>query len=140
MEKSEKNFMSQLSLFEQQINQIQQQKEAVNQAIEEMTFLDKGLEELIGSRDKEILSQIGNGIFVKSKLLSEELLVNIGEKNFVKKSISETKEIISKQIEKLKEAQEDLEKTTEEISEELERTMKEAILQKTKENAVEKKD
>jgi len=130
MENSEQELMYKLSMFEQQIQQVQQQMQAVEQAIEEMNFLNKGLDELIGSKDKEILAPIGRGIYAKTKLLSEELIVDVGEKNFVKKSIPDTKRIITEQIEKLGEAQKDLEKTMEEINSDLTKTMNEAIVKK----------
>jgi len=128
MENLEQELMYKLSLFEQQIQQVQQQMQAVEQAIEEMNFLNKGLDELVGSKDKEILAPIGRGIYANAKLLSEELLVDIGDKNFVKKSIPDTKKIISEQIEKLGEAQKDLEKTMEEINQDLTKTMNDAIV------------
>lgn len=128
MENLEQELMYKLSLFEQQIQQVQQQMQAVEQAIEEMNFLNKGLDELVGSKDKEILAPIGRGIYANAKLLSEELLVDIGDKNFVKKSIPDTKKIISEQIEKLGEAQKDLEKTMEEINQDLTKTMNEVIV------------
>jgi prefoldin alpha subunit len=101
MEKNQQEIMFKLSMFEQQMQQIQQQLQAVEQGIVEMSNLNLGLEVLVGSKDKEILAPIGRGIFVKTKLLSEELTVDIGGKNFVKKSIPEAKEIIDKQIKKL---------------------------------------
>ena len=128
MEKNEQELMFKLSMFEQQIKQVQQQMQAVEQAIEEMNFLNQGLDELVGSKDKEILALIGRGIFAKTKLLSEELIVDVGDKNFVKKSIPDTKKIISEQIEKLQEAQKDLEKTMNEINSDLTKTMNEVVV------------
>ena len=137
---NEQELMYKLSLFEQQIQQVQQQMQAVEQAIEEMNFLNKGLDELVGSKDKEILAPIGRGIFAKAKLLSEELLVDVGDKNFVKKSIPDTKKIISGQIEKLGEAQKDLEKTMKEINQDLTKTMNDSIVEKGKKEENSKED
>jgi prefoldin alpha subunit len=125
MENNEQELMFKLSMFEQQIQQLQQQIQAVEQGLVEMESLNLGLSELVGSAGKEILATIGRGIFVEAKLVSEDLTVDIGEKKFVKKSISKTKELIEEQIEKLKEVKKELEKNLEKVSEELQRVMEE---------------
>ena len=61
-----------------------------------------------GFPGKEIFARIGRGIYVKAKIISEELSVNIGENNFVNKSIKDTKNLIEKQVAKLKELEGDL--------------------------------
>jgi len=101
MEKEE--ILYKLSLFEQQAQQIQQQLQMIEQGVVELTNLAMGLEELNGKKDKEILAPIGSGVFVKAKLLSEDLIVDIGGKNFIKKSIPETKDMIKEQIKRLEE-------------------------------------
>jgi len=110
--------------FEQKINQVQAQLNSVEEGIGELKFLEESLEELKGSKDKEILSPIGRGIFIKSKIISEELLVDVGEKNFVKKDIDSAKEMIKKQVEKLKNIQEELNLSLEKIGEEITLEMK----------------
>ena len=97
-----------LGMMEQQLQQLQQQMEAVERGINELERLNLGLDEIPNSQDKEIFAQIGKGIYVKAKLVSEELTVNVGDNNFVKKSVSETKELIREQIEKLKEVEKEL--------------------------------
>ena len=119
MDKNQEELMYKLQMYEQQIQQLQQQLEAVEQAIVEMTSLVLGLDELVGSKDKEILAPIGRGIFVKTKLISEDLTVDVGGKNFVKKSIPETKKLIQDQVIKLKEVKKELEGNLEEINNEL---------------------
>ena len=121
-EKDQQELMLKLSMHEQQIQQLQQQLQAIEQAIVEMDSLNLGLDELVGSKDKEILAQIGRGIFAKTKLLSEELIVDIGGKNFVKKSIPDTKKIIEEQIKKLEDVKKELENNLEKINEELTKT------------------
>jgi len=126
MEQTQQELMQKFQMFEQQINQINQQLQAVEQAIMELTNIDTGLDDLVGSKGKEIMAPIGRGIFAKTKLLDEELTVDIGEKTFVKKSIPETKKILQEQIEKLKEAQEQLNQNLEQINHELTQTYIEA--------------
>ncbi len=117
--KQDQELMVKLSMFEQQIQQLQQQLQAVEQAVVEMSGLNLGLDELVGSKDKEILAQIGRGIFAKTKLVSEELTVDVGGKTFVNKTIPETKKIIEEQIKKLEEVKKDLNDNLEKLTGEL---------------------
>ena len=120
---SQEEIMYKFSMFEQQIQQLQQQLQAIEQTITEMNSLNFGLDDLKGSKGKEILAPIGRGVFTKTKLDSEKLIVDIGGKNFVEKSISETKEIIKEQIGKLENAKKEIENSTEEINKELTKLM-----------------
>jgi len=112
-------------MFEVQIRQIQEQLEAIQVALQDMKIISEDLEEMKGKVGKEILAPIGKGIFAKAKLLSEELIVNVGNGNLVEKTIDETKEIISNQEKRLKDSRENLEKELERINEKITETMKE---------------
>lgn len=120
MEKnSEQELARKFMMFEQQIRLIQEQLQAVEQAIVDLGNMNFGLDELVGKTNSEILSPIGRGIFAKAKLISEELLVDVGGKNFVKKTIPEAKEILKEQIEKLVGIKKELENEMEKINKEL---------------------
>ena len=125
MDEKQQELMFKFQMFEQQIRQVQEQLQAVEQGIIDMSSLALGIEELKGKKDKEILAPIGRGIFAKAKLISEELTVDVGGKNFVKKSISETSKIIREQVAKLEDARESLNQTMEKINEELTNVMEE---------------
>lgn len=112
-------------IFEQQIMQIQEQSRAVEQAILDLTQISTGLETIIGNGDSEVMAPIGRGIFVKAKLLSEDLTVDIGGGNFVTKTIAQTKEMIGEQSEKLNGMKEELDQEMERINTELTKTMQE---------------
>lgn len=107
-----------LGMLEQDMRQLQQQLQSVEKGINDLELLNLGLEEIKGSKDKEILAQIGRGIYIKAKILSEKLTVNIGNDNFVNKNVSETKELIKEQIKKLKEVEKELESNIEVINNE----------------------
>jgi len=126
MEKENQEFLFKLGIFEQQIRQIQQQINAVEEGIVELGILNLGLDDLKNSDGKEMLAPVGRGIFVKSKIISEELTVDIGQKTFVKKSIPQTQEVIKEQLERLEEAKMELNNNLEEIGRELENVMKES--------------
>ena len=114
-----------LNMLEQNIQQFQQQINAIEQATDDLILLKFGIDELVGKEGNEIFAPIGRGIFVKAKITSEDLLVDVGERNFVKKNITETKELIDEQVEKLKEMKKSLEDNLMNLDEELTRTMKE---------------
>ena len=117
--------MFKLQMYEQQINQLQQQLEAVRQGIVEMEALDKGLSELVGKKGKEIFAPVGRGIFARAKLESEDLNVDVGGGNMVKKTIPETKKIIADQLGKLEEVQKQLEDALEKMSGEIQKVIAE---------------
>jgi len=120
-----------LSMMEQQAQQLQQQLQAVDQGIIELNSLILGLDKLIGGEGKEIKAQIGRGIFVDAKVLSEKLTVDIGGKNFVKKSIKDTKEMINEQLSKLEEVKKELNDNLEKVA----GNMQEMIIDMQKEQA-----
>ena len=124
-EKEQQELIFKLSLFEQQIQSIQQQLQAVEKALNDLSFLILGLEEIKGAKGKEILAPIGRGIFAKTKLISEELTVDIGGGHFIKKSIPKTQEIIQKQTKKLEDIKNELNKALEEINKQLTEKIKE---------------
>ena len=114
-----------LGMFEQQIHQLQEQIDAVERGINDLGSLGFGLDELKGSIGKEILSPLGRGVFVKATLASEDLTVDIGGKNFVRKGISETKEIIEEQIKKLIAVKGELNDSLEKIGEDMKKALEE---------------
>ncbi len=118
MENEQQEMMFKMQMFDQQIKQLQQQLQAIDQGISEMTALNEGLSELVGKEGKEIYAPIGRGIFAKAKLISEDLNVDVGGGNMVKKTIPETKKIIEDQLKKLDEVKKELETGMEKMGEE----------------------
>ena len=126
MEKEkQQEFILKLSMFEQQINQLQEQIEAVERGINDLSSLNFGLDDIKNGVGKEILSPLGKGVFVKANLASNDLTVDIGQGNFVKKSIPETKEIISEQTKKLISVKKELDENIGRISKEMTRALEE---------------
>ena len=105
--------------YEQQIMQLQEQLHAVEQAILDMGKVSSGIKDLKGKKGEEIFAPIGRGIFVKAELLDEELLVDVGEKNLVSKSIEETVSLVSGQQEKLEDIRKQFENELNAINQEL---------------------
>ncbi len=115
-----------LSVFDQHIRQLDQQLQLIEKNMLDLNSLYLGMDEIKGSVGKEILGQLGRGIFVKANITSEELIVDVGNKNFVKKSIADTKKIIKEQMEKLQQIEKELKDKMEEINKEMTELMMEA--------------
>ena len=118
-EKQQQELIYKINIYQQQIQQLQQQLQAVDNGILELSELSVGLDTLSGSEGKEIMAPFGRGIFVKAELKSEELLVDIGSKNLIKKSIPETKEVIEKQLKRLEEVKEEIKNSLNGLNEEV---------------------
>lgn len=115
----EQELARKFQIFEQQIRMLQEQLNAVERTTLDLQSLDLGLDDLKDGKDKEVLAQVGRGIFVKAKILSDDLLVDIGGKNFVTKSIENTKKVLQEQIDKLNKIREDLEKELDKVNYEI---------------------
>ena len=108
MEKSQQELLFQFSMLEQQIQNLQQQLRAIEEAIVDVNTLNLGLDDLKDSVGKEIMAPLGRGIFVKTRLISDKMVVDVGGRNFVTKSVSETKNIVESQSKKLEEIKEEI--------------------------------
>ena len=115
-----------LSVFEQNINQLKQQLEAIEKGIVKLSSLSLELDDFKGKEGKEIFAPVGQGIFAKTKLFSEDLIIDIGGGNFVKKSILETQKILKEQIVRLEDVKKELNKNLEEVNREIEKVIEKA--------------
>ena len=97
----QQEIIMQLSMLQQQAEQYEQKINMINQQINEFEALKLALDNI--EDKKEILANMGKGVFVNAELKSKELLVNIGNNIVVKKTAKETKEVIDKQINQLSE-------------------------------------
>ena len=114
----------QLQVIEQEAQQLEQQSQLVQQNLVEMQNLIASLDEIDKTDKKEILASIGRGIYIPAEIKDKTLSVEVGNKIFVKKSISETSKIIEEQIEKLNSAREQIEDKIEELRYEVNQVMK----------------
>ena len=109
--------------YEKEIMQIQEQMNAIERAIVDLQKLGIGLDELVGKVGEEILAPLGKGIYIKSKILSDQLTVDVGSGNFIKKTIPETKKMIEEQVKKLGLMNFELEEELKRIDKEITTTM-----------------
>ncbi len=91
----------QIQMMEQEVNQLNQQLQLIEQNIAEMGELMASLDEI--GINKEIMANLGKRIYIPVEIKEDKLIVDVGKENFVKKSISETKEIVERETGKLME-------------------------------------
>ena len=118
-EQEQQELYYKFAMYEKQIREMQQQIEAVENGIADLTSLNFAMDELVGNTGKEIYAPLGKGIFVKAKLISEELNVDIGNGNLVKKNIPDTKKLIFEQVKKLGGIKKELENNLDELGKEI---------------------
>ena len=115
-EQEQQEKMIRMSMLEQDAKQIEQQLMMIEQQIVELQNLKVSLDEIEKAKENdEILASIGKNIFIKTALLSKELLIHVGAKTAVKKSIAETQKIVDKEISQISEVREQMAKAFERI-------------------------
>ena len=115
--------MMQLQILGQEAQELEKQLQTIDQHISDLTNLSNGLSELEKSEEKEIYANIGKGIFIPAEIKGKELIVEVGNKNLVKKTIPETKEIIQNEMEKLINAKSEIMNRVEMLQAEMQKVM-----------------
>ena len=97
-----------IGMLQEEDRKIEEQIGMVNGRLIEFQQILDGLEKIEKNNEKEILTGLGKGIYVKSEIKEKELFVNIGNGVVLKKTNKETREIIEKQIMQLDEVKQHL--------------------------------
>lgn len=129
----------QMQALEQEADALSQQLQLIEQNLSEIKDLGLGLEEIEKKDNKEILVNIGKRIYLPVEIKDNNLFVEIGKGNFVKKTGSETREIIEKQIKKLIIGREEITARLDELQQEANDMMQIYIKESQKEREEEKK-
>lgn len=91
----------QFQMMEQEMNQLNSQSELVDQNIKEMNELKNSLEEINKKECKEIIVNIGKKIYLPVEIKKKGLVVEVGNKCYVNKSVEDTLKIVDEQLGKL---------------------------------------
>jgi len=129
----------QMQVLEQEAEALNQQLQLIEQNLSEIKDLGLGIEEIGKKENKDILVNIGKKIYLPVEISDSNLLVEVGEGNFVRKTIPETREIIEEQTERLILGKEDVEKRLEELQEQANELMQIFIKESEKEEKEKKK-
>ncbi|MEM1535419.1 MAG: prefoldin subunit alpha [Candidatus Pacearchaeota archaeon] len=90
----------QLVLLNQELKKIEDQYALIDQSIANFELTKQNLDEIKNIKDKEILAQIAEGIFLKARASEEgKVLINVGKGVVLEKSVDEAKEILDAKIE-----------------------------------------
>lgn len=95
----------QAAMAEEQAHQLEENLQLVDAQITELEEFNGNLKTLRESKEKEMLSQLGKRVYIKTKIEDKEkLFVEVGTGVVVKKTPEETMKIVSNQISRLQEA------------------------------------
>lgn len=100
----------QASFIEREAKEVQEKLSFVEQQIIELETFKENLMHLDSVNEKEMLSSLGKGVFIKTEIKDKKLFVNVGHGILVRKTASEAQHIIENQIKTFHEARIALEK------------------------------
>jgi prefoldin alpha subunit len=106
----------QLQYLEQHASQLEQHIQQIDQHIIMIKQLQFGIDDINNSNGKEILAQLGRGMFVKAKLSDHKILSDVGGGNFVPLDSEKAKENLDKQANELQMLKEHLLKEMERLN------------------------
>jgi len=92
-----------ISAFEQQAGELEQNIEFVEKQIHELNQFLESLDSIAKSKETEMLSSLGKGVFVKTEIKDKKLYVDAGAGVIIRKTPEEAAKIIESQVEKLNE-------------------------------------
>ena len=134
---SQQEYLVKLQMLEQQAGQFEEQLRLIEQQVMELNSLKENVRKLELSKNEDMFSEIGKGIYVKGKLNNTQMLVDVGNKILVPKNFKEIKTIIDSQIGKFQEVRDEISKKVEEINGEVDKLIED--LQNPKKKAEENK-
>tara|TARA_Y100000310_G_scaffold336305_1_gene420454 strand:- start:706 stop:1086 length:381 start_codon:yes stop_codon:yes gene_type:complete len=111
---AKEDYLLQLSMLEQEAKKLHENMQVIDQQVQELEVLKASLSNL--DDKKEILANLGRGIFIKSQIQEKELFVNVGSGIVLKKSPEDTQKIIEKQVLQLQEIKKELADNIEQIN------------------------
>lgn len=115
----------QFQMLEQEANKLAQQLQLIENNLSEIQDIKEGLEEIDKKETKEILANIGKKIYIPVEIKDKNLIIEIGNKKFVKKSIPETRKLIEEQVNKMNHAKQEITNRLEDLQEEANNLMQE---------------
>ena len=113
-----------LQILEQESQMLKQKIQEIDNQILELNAVKESLGEMNGK--KEILANLGKGIFAKASVNEDKMLVNVGQGILVKKSAKETIEVIEEQTKMLMHGKENMIERIQALQEEAKQVLKEA--------------
>jgi len=119
-------YIIELAQLEQEADRYQEQMQMLDQQIEEIQSIQRSLNEIDKSKENTIYANLGKNIFIKTQITGKDLLVDVGNKTFVKKDIPGTIKVIEDQITKIIEAKGKIVTKLQEIQENMQKIVEQA--------------
>jgi len=122
----EQQYFMKMQMLGQEAEKIEQQVQMIDQQNMELMAVRESVAAMKENKNKEILANLGKGIFVKADIKDENLFVNVGKDVLVKKNPDETIKIIDEQLVKLTAGKEQFIGRIGELQEEMQNLLLEA--------------
>ena len=119
----EQQQIMQMQMLQQEAEDLNQQLQLIEQNLSEIEALKLSLEEIDKTEDNEILANIGKKLFLPVEIKDNNLFVEIGKGNYVKKTVPETIQVIEEQTKKLIAGKQDVVERLESLQKEVENMM-----------------
>lgn len=97
----QQQYMMQMQMLGQEAEKLEQQLQLIDQQTSELNAVLESVKIIQEGKNKELLANLGKGIFVRADLKEKDLLVNIGKDVIVKKTPEQTIRVIEDQLGKL---------------------------------------
>lgn len=104
----QQEYLIKISAIQQEAAQLEEKLRVIEQQIQDMFAVNASLKDIDKNKEKEMLSNLGKGIFIKTELKDKELFVNVGKEIIVKKNIKDTAAVVENQIERLIEGKKEI--------------------------------
>lgn len=130
----QQEYFLKMQMLGQEAEKIEQQIQAIEQQTAELQAVRESLEAIKEGKQKEMLANLGKGIFIPAEIKEKELLVNVGKSILIKKNPEETLKIIGEQIKKLIDGKNGFVLKIENLQEEMQQLLLEMQKEQKKEN------
>lgn len=122
----QQEYFMRVQMLGQEAERIEQQIQVIEQQIAELSAVKESIKAIeTGDEKKEILANLGKGIFVKADLKNKELFINVGKDVIIKKTPEETIKVIEKETQRMMEGKSAMIARIQEIQENMQELMKE---------------
>lgn len=95
----------------------------LNEQVQELETFDLSLKQMKHNTGGEFLTSIGKGVFVKTKRMESDFLVDVGANVLVKKELADIQSTLAEQIKRLHDIREETKDELNELQQELNEMM-----------------
>src|SRR3989344_1205488 len=121
---NKEDMLYQATLMKNQSEEIENQMKNIDSILVELNGLLVSIE-LIKNNNKEFLSQLGHGVYVKSEAKEKEFYINVGSGVVTKKSPENAKKMIETQVQSMKKTKIQLSAQLDQYAHEFKKMLKE---------------